>query len=564
MIAKLIAWGRDRDEALARLRRALAETMVVVEGGTTNQGFLLDAARPPRGARGRRRHDLAGPAAARRRDRRPSAHARRGAAAGGDRARATRRPPPTAPASTRSPAAGGRSARRRPARADRPASPRPAPTGLRVAQVAPGALPRRRSTAPTIEVARASASARTSGGSRWAARTLPRADLRAGRRPARRGRRRPAPRLARRRRLRAQPRARRSSSSIPVAAGDEVAAGDVVAVLESMKMETSLAAPFRGRVREVLVGAERPGRRAGAAAAARAARRRAAAGRPATAACARAAPSRRRRSARCRDDLRRLRVAGARLRRRRRTRSSGIVGDLHGACADLLAATRAVPASTACWRMFADLRALSRPRHDELDAGDAARSPQEHLHAWLRSLDAEAEGCPTALRRAAAPRARALRHRRASTARPALEEACYRLFSRQQRPRRPRAAVAGDPRPAPRAGRRAGRPLGDDFREALDRLVARDRGPRPGRWPTSRARCASAYFDEPLDRGRARARLRRDGAHMAALAADPRRARDRDERVRALVACPRPLAPLLTARMRARAGRRCAACCSRP
>ena len=41
-IAKLIAWGRDRDEALARLRCAVAETVVVVEGGTTNQGFLLE------------------------------------------------------------------------------------------------------------------------------------------------------------------------------------------------------------------------------------------------------------------------------------------------------------------------------------------------------------------------------------------------------------------------------------------------------------------------------------------------------------------------------------------
>ena len=41
MIAKIIAWGRDRDEAMARLRRALRETTAVVEGGTTNRSFLL-------------------------------------------------------------------------------------------------------------------------------------------------------------------------------------------------------------------------------------------------------------------------------------------------------------------------------------------------------------------------------------------------------------------------------------------------------------------------------------------------------------------------------------------
>jgi acetyl/propionyl-CoA carboxylase alpha subunit/acetyl-CoA carboxylase carboxyltransferase component len=41
MIAKIIAYGRDRDEALTRLRRALAQTTVVVEGGTTNRAFLL-------------------------------------------------------------------------------------------------------------------------------------------------------------------------------------------------------------------------------------------------------------------------------------------------------------------------------------------------------------------------------------------------------------------------------------------------------------------------------------------------------------------------------------------
>ncbi|MGH3333930.1 MAG: carboxyl transferase domain-containing protein, partial [Nocardioidaceae bacterium] len=41
MIAKIVAWGQNRDEALARLRRALAQSAVVVEGGTTNRSFLL-------------------------------------------------------------------------------------------------------------------------------------------------------------------------------------------------------------------------------------------------------------------------------------------------------------------------------------------------------------------------------------------------------------------------------------------------------------------------------------------------------------------------------------------
>src|SRR3954452_2437419 len=42
MIAKIIAYGRDRDEALGRLRRAMAETTVIIEGGTTNKSFVLD------------------------------------------------------------------------------------------------------------------------------------------------------------------------------------------------------------------------------------------------------------------------------------------------------------------------------------------------------------------------------------------------------------------------------------------------------------------------------------------------------------------------------------------
>ncbi|MBB2940751.1 acetyl/propionyl-CoA carboxylase alpha subunit/acetyl-CoA carboxylase carboxyltransferase component [Actinoplanes lutulentus] len=47
MIAKIIAYGRDRDEALGRLRRAMTETMVVIEGGATNKSFVLDLLHQP-------------------------------------------------------------------------------------------------------------------------------------------------------------------------------------------------------------------------------------------------------------------------------------------------------------------------------------------------------------------------------------------------------------------------------------------------------------------------------------------------------------------------------------
>ncbi|MEU4424445.1 carboxyl transferase domain-containing protein [Actinoplanes sp. NPDC024001] len=47
MIAKIIAYGRDRDEALGRLRRAMAETTVVIEGGATNKSFVLDLLHQP-------------------------------------------------------------------------------------------------------------------------------------------------------------------------------------------------------------------------------------------------------------------------------------------------------------------------------------------------------------------------------------------------------------------------------------------------------------------------------------------------------------------------------------
>jgi acetyl/propionyl-CoA carboxylase alpha subunit/acetyl-CoA carboxylase carboxyltransferase component len=47
MIAKVIAFGRNRDEALGRLRHAMAQTTVIIEGGATNKSFVLDLLAQP-------------------------------------------------------------------------------------------------------------------------------------------------------------------------------------------------------------------------------------------------------------------------------------------------------------------------------------------------------------------------------------------------------------------------------------------------------------------------------------------------------------------------------------
>src|SRR5262249_51256425 len=52
MIAKVIAWGADRDEARARLRRALEEMAVVVRGGATNRPVLIELLGRPEGGGG--------------------------------------------------------------------------------------------------------------------------------------------------------------------------------------------------------------------------------------------------------------------------------------------------------------------------------------------------------------------------------------------------------------------------------------------------------------------------------------------------------------------------------
>ena len=250
MIGKVIAWGRDRDEALARFRRGLSDTLVVVDGGTTNQGFLLELLDRPEVRSGDvdtswlDRLYLSGEAT-------PARHgdvalvqaaielADEDLAA--DRARfyafARRGRPQASDALSRSYELRLRGQSYR----------------LTVAQRRPRALPRGRSTVTQIELEtrRINQHERRlllAGRSYRTLTSMQEHDVlvevngvpqlhRPGRRRASCATSRPRSSCRSR-----SPRATSSTS------------GDVVAVVETMKMESSLVAPFRGRVRQVFVG----------------------------------------------------------------------------------------------------------------------------------------------------------------------------------------------------------------------------------------------------------------------------------------------------------------------
>ncbi|HEY6886864.1 MAG TPA: biotin carboxylase N-terminal domain-containing protein, partial [Solirubrobacter sp.] len=306
--------------------------------------------------------------------------------------------------------------------------------------------------------------------------------------------------------------------ALPVAPGDEVAAGDVVAVVESMKMELSLTAPFAGRVRQLLVA---PNVQVGAHA-----------------------------------PLLRLdpvdgdpeRAAGERVW----FRSSLPPADLQRIEWLMLGydvpedeAERIRPEDLAgdeprLLRLYADLCALARPRRGTR-AAELARSPQEYLHAFLRTLDTRAEPLPERflglLRRALAHYGVETLERTA-----ALENACYRLFLSQQRTRAARVVVLAIldrhlAAPAQAAG----------LREVLDDLEAAADG-RDAAVADRARELRYEAFDAPTAAAACEAVYTAMDEHLAALAEDPH-APDRERRMRALVDCPRVLAPMLTARM---------------
>ncbi len=459
MIAKVIAWGRDRSEARARLARALRQTSAVIDGGTTNKSFLLDLLDRPeilsgeadttwldglmaRGYTPPRRLDVALLATAveaqdahvARQRERLFASAERGRPEVGDEVW-----------HLLDVRVGGQSYRLRVAQSrgsryhvelDGPDG----PAGVIDATGSAGFI------APTgsagfidIDASRTGRFERRLrvGGQTFAVLCVPQgADylvevdgavhrISGGEAGLVRA---PAPAMV---------------VAIPVAVGDVVPAGAVVAVVESMKLETALRAPVAGLVREVLVAPNtqveggtklvrlEPDVAAGPATgedradlSALAGPGAAPAGDPAVVA------------AEALTSLRYL-VLGYDIDERE---ARPLLAALAAARAELPEDDAGVLAGEiAVLQIFADLCSLSRNRrgpHDETEeidpAGEEARNPQEFLYAYLRSRDADAEGLPESFR---ARLRDALQHYGVAALEPSdeLSTALYRMFLAHRR-----------------------------------------------------------------------------------------------------------------------------------
>jgi acetyl-CoA carboxylase carboxyltransferase component/biotin carboxyl carrier protein len=324
--------------------------------------------------------------------------------------------------------------------------------------------------------------------------------------------------------------------SLAVCEGDEVAAGDPLAVLEAMKLETTVAAPGPGRVRKVL------------------ARRNAQVG--------------------AGDPLLALeplaRGGGAALGPRVRFDSlvppadgpSGSRGEVLEETRRLILGYDADPATVQrlvsgaagsprpedltieeeILRAYADLGSLFQRRRTE---GDGRLSAEESLFTYLRDLDARGAGLPEAfldkLRRA-------LAHYEVEDGvegldpTPELEESLFRVAVSRRQPLRVPAVLAL------LEGwlELAGLPEVPGLRELLDRVIAETQGREPAVHDLAREVRYRA-FDRPLLLAARERNYAAAASDLARLAASPG-PEERRALIHALVECPQPLQPVLSRR----------------
>ncbi len=330
--------------------------------------------------------------------------------------------------------------------------------------------------------------------------------------------------------------------AIPVEVGDEVEAGAAVAVLESMKMETVLAAPFTGRVAEVLTTGN-----VQLDAGAPVVRLEPVGDDDGTGEAERVDLAVLTRDTRAGDDHLQARELLDVLRRLMLGFDIPVdeVPTILGALEELdTDGDRSLThAELDVLSIFADLSSLTRNRRaGDASDGEEAHNPREFLHAYLRSLDAEVEGLPQSfqdrLRRAVA------HHGVRSLDRtPVLEEALYRIHLSQQRAGAQVPVVLALLERLRARGGTTDVATADELRDVLDHLIRATQVRHPVVGDLAR-RVRYRCFDQPRleqDRDEVLTEVRE---HLAAISADPD-ASDRDERMQALIGATEPLLGLL-------------------
>jgi len=340
--------------------------------------------------------------------------------------------------------------------------------------------------------------------------------------------------------------------AVPVSVGAEVEAGAPLVVLESMKMETVLRAPFRARLKEctVSVGNQvetgaallrleplaEEGDEAAVPETVESIRLELPAGTSGVPA--------RERALRGLQDIRSL-LLGYDVDPHDESR---VLADYLAARSELAeAGQRPLAEEVELISVFADLSELSRNKHAVDEAGDESHvhSAREYFHTYLQSLDVERAGLSELFK---GRLAKALGHYGVTELErtPELEEAVFRIFLAQQRAATDAAAVIALLRVWLRDA-----PPGDALREpaglALERLVAATQVRFPVVSDLARG-VVFAWFGQPLLR-RNRARVYADvRKHLRHLDANPD-APDRAERIAAMVGSTEPLVRLLSQRI---------------
>ena len=199
--------------------------------------------------------------------------------------------------------------------------------------------------------------------------------------------------------------------------------------------------------------------------------------------------------------------------------------------------------------IFVDICSLFQ-RDPEVNHRASSEEPsaEAYLFSYLRMLETRGEGLPPTFVRSLR---RALAHYGVQTLdrSPQLEESLLWIYKSHQRAEQQIAPVLGVLERRLQRIPTLSRPAEESFRTLLDRMVAMTNGVFPAVTDLARE-VRYRYFDQPLFERARRQVYEQMEEHLAYLAANPDAA-DRDERVRALVECPQPLFSLISSRFAA-------------